>query len=127
MAELLDKAFAEASKLPSRQQDEVAAWILDELAARQHPGNRVIQPGDRVAERAASYRSPVRGLSLDEAELKGLFKEALLELLQEQGDLLRELVAQIVEDTALVRAKDEGATTGPVSKDEVLRALEATR
>jgi hypothetical protein len=32
MTELLDKAFAEASKLPGQKQDEVATWILAALA-----------------------------------------------------------------------------------------------
>ncbi len=31
MTELLQKAFAEVSKLPEREQDELAAWILKEL------------------------------------------------------------------------------------------------
>jgi hypothetical protein len=127
MTELLDKAFAEASKLPSRQQDEVAAWILGKLAAEWHPEKRAAQAAGRVAEGAVGYHGPVQDLSVGEAELKGLFKEALLELLQEHGDLVRELVTQIVEDTAMVRAIDEGAATRPVSKAEVWRALEATR
>ena len=33
MTELLEEAFAEASKLPAREQDALAAWILGELAS----------------------------------------------------------------------------------------------
>lgn len=35
MTELLEKAFAEAAKLPAREQDALAAWILDEVASEQ--------------------------------------------------------------------------------------------
>jgi hypothetical protein len=33
MTELLEKAFAEAAKLPAEAQDALAEWILEELAA----------------------------------------------------------------------------------------------
>ena len=33
MTELLEKAFAEASKLSQQEQDALAIWILDELAS----------------------------------------------------------------------------------------------
>jgi hypothetical protein len=32
MTDLLERAFAEASKLPADQQDRLAQWLLDELA-----------------------------------------------------------------------------------------------
>jgi len=35
MTELLQKAFSEASKLPTPDQDKLAAWILDELTSEQ--------------------------------------------------------------------------------------------
>jgi len=126
MTELLDKAFADASKLPKSQQDELAAWILGKLAARRQRQDQV-STADRVAEGAAGYHRPAQGLSLGEAELKGLIKQPLLELLQERGDLVRELVAQTVEDAAMARAIDEGMATESVSKEVVLHALEVAR
>jgi hypothetical protein len=33
MTKLLEKAFGAASKLPVKEQDEVAAWLLEELAS----------------------------------------------------------------------------------------------
>ena len=33
MAELLEQAFHEASKLPKRQRDAMAKWLLQELAS----------------------------------------------------------------------------------------------
>jgi len=33
MTELLDKAFAEAAKLPPAEQEALAAWILEDLSS----------------------------------------------------------------------------------------------
>lgn len=33
MTQLLEKVFAEVSKLPAEEQDALAAWILEELAS----------------------------------------------------------------------------------------------
>jgi hypothetical protein len=62
--------------------------------------------------------------SLDEAQIKELFKQALVEVVQEQKDLLCDLLAEVVEDALLVRAiqEEEGSATAP--REEVLRALE---
>jgi hypothetical protein len=62
--------------------------------------------------------------TLDEAQIKELFKQALVELLQERKDLLHELIAEVLEDLALVRAIKEGEDTETVGKEDVLRALE---
>jgi len=35
MTKLLEKAFAEATKLPKKDQDHFAKWVLAELAAEQ--------------------------------------------------------------------------------------------
>jgi hypothetical protein len=62
--------------------------------------------------------------TLDEAQIKELFKQALVELLQERKDLLRELIAEVLEDLALLRAIKEGEDTETVGKEDVLRVLE---
>jgi hypothetical protein len=36
MTKLLEKAFAEVSKLPEIEQNKVAKWLLDELASEKH-------------------------------------------------------------------------------------------
>jgi hypothetical protein len=36
MTELLERAFTEASKLPDKEQDAMAALFLEELASEQH-------------------------------------------------------------------------------------------
>ena len=62
--------------------------------------------------------------TLDETQIKDLFKQAFVELLEERKDLVYELVAEIVEDLALVRAIKEGEHTGTVRREEVFRGFE---
>jgi spore coat polysaccharide biosynthesis protein SpsF (cytidylyltransferase family) len=61
---------------------------------------------------------------LDETQIKELFKQAFVELLQERKDLFYELVAEIIEDFALLRAIKEGEDTATVGREEVFRVLE---
>ena len=61
---------------------------------------------------------------LEERRIKELFKEALLEVLQERGDLFYDLVVEAIEDVAMVRAIREGEGTEVVEREEVYRVLE---
>jgi len=61
--------------------------------------------------------------TLDEVQIKELFKQAFVELLQERKDLLYEVVEEIVEDLALVRAIKEGEETAIVGRGEVFQVL----
>ncbi|MBT9149608.1 MAG: hypothetical protein AAGB97_07985 [Dehalococcoidia bacterium] len=63
-------------------------------------------------------------ITLDETQIKELFKQAFVELLQERRDLVYELFAEIVEDFALVSAIKEGEGTAPVHREEVFQVLE---
>lgn len=47
-------------------------------------------------------------ISLENAKLKQLFKTALLEVLEERKDLLREAIEEALEDIALARAIEVG-------------------
>lgn len=62
-------------------------------------------------------------VSLDEERVKELFKQALLELLQEEKDLLYDLFAEAVEDFALTQAIKEGESTERVSREDVFQIL----
>ena len=52
MTELLERAFAEAAKLPTREQDALARWILDELAAEQRWDKVFAESADTLAQLA---------------------------------------------------------------------------
>ena len=57
-------------------------------------------------------------------EIKELFKQAFLELLEERRDMLYDLFAEVIEDLALANAIREGEPTETVSKAEVMQILE---
>ena len=63
-------------------------------------------------------------VTLDERQIKDLFKQAVLELFQERRDLLYDLFAEVIEDFALANEIKEGESTETVSRAEVLRILE---
>jgi hypothetical protein len=56
-----------------------------------------------------------------------LFKAAIVEVFEERRDLVRDVVAEALEDIALVRAIDEGMQGPNVSREEVFKALEDGR
>jgi hypothetical protein len=62
--------------------------------------------------------------SIDEGTLKDLVKTAILELLEERKDLVRDLLEEALEDIGLVRAIEAGEQTGTVRRDEVFKVLE---
>jgi hypothetical protein len=61
MTTLLEKAFAEAVKLPDTEQDAFASWILEELAADRRWDNAFAQSQPQLArladEAIAEYRA----------------------------------------------------------------------
>lgn len=60
---------------------------------------------------------------IDETQLKALFKAALVEVMEERRDLIRDAVEEALEDIALSRAIQEGETSTPVSRAEVFKLL----
>jgi hypothetical protein len=61
---------------------------------------------------------------LDDQRLKDLIKTALLELLEERKDLLRNLIEETLEDIALARAIEQGQRTEEARRSEVFSILE---
>ncbi len=61
MTELLEKAFAEASKLPQEAQDMLARMLLDDLAAEEKWDETFARSQDKLArladEALAEYRA----------------------------------------------------------------------
>jgi hypothetical protein len=52
MTRLLEKAFAEATKLPKRDQDELAKWVLAEIAAEERWDEAFHRSGEQLAKLA---------------------------------------------------------------------------
>jgi hypothetical protein len=63
----------------------------------------------------------------DETRLKALLKEALVEVLEQRREWFSALMAEALEDIALVQAIKEGETSEIVSRDEIFDLLGAER
>ncbi len=61
---------------------------------------------------------------VDDKKLKALLKTAIIEVLEERKDLLRELLEEALEDVALARAIEEGERTKTVSRSQVFSTLQ---
>lgn len=59
----------------------------------------------------------------NETQLKSIFKAALVEVMEERRDLIRDAVEEALEEIALARAIEEGATSENVTRDEVFALL----
>jgi len=55
--------------------------------------------------------------------MKQVFKEALIETFHEQRDFLREIIAEAIEDVAMLEAIREGQKTALGRREEVFRFL----
>lgn len=53
MTKLLEKAFAEASRLPEGEQDSLAEWLLHELASEERWQQTLASSQGKLAELAA--------------------------------------------------------------------------
>jgi hypothetical protein len=58
---------------------------------------------------------------IDEIQLNALFKSALVEVMEERRDLIRDAVEEALEDIALARAIAEGETSASVSREEIFQ------
>jgi ribosome-binding protein aMBF1 (putative translation factor) len=63
-------------------------------------------------------------ITIDDNELKALLKQALIELLEEKSDLFYEALAEVIEESGLVKAIKEGQASPTIDKARVLEALE---
>ena len=65
--------------------------------------------------------------TIDERRLKKLLKAAVVEALEERRDLVREALAEAVEDLSMIRAIEEGARSATISRTEVFNTLSKRR
>ena len=55
--------------------------------------------------------------TMDSAELKELLKTAMVEVLEEKRELVRDAVADAIEDIGFIRAIEEGVRSEAVSRE----------
>jgi len=64
---------------------------------------------------------------IDDKALKDLLKAAVAEALEEQRTLVKEIVAEAIEEIALTRAIDEGLQSTPAKREEVFAIFEGAQ
>ena len=62
--------------------------------------------------------------SIDHSELKEIFKQAIIEAMEEKRDLVHDLLVEAMEDLAMIHAIEQGEETEPANRDEVFGILE---
>lgn len=61
--------------------------------------------------------------NIDETRIKTLFKEALVEVIEENQELVSSILIEALEDIGLSRAIEEGEKSKTVSRDEIFEVL----
>ncbi len=61
--------------------------------------------------------------NIDETRIKTLFKEALIEVIEENQELVSSILIDALEDIGLSRAIEEGEKSKTVSRDEIFKVL----
>ncbi len=61
---------------------------------------------------------------IETGALKEIFKQAIMEAIEEKKDVVHDLLVDAMEDLSMIHAIQEGETTEPVSRTEVFAILE---
>ncbi len=60
---------------------------------------------------------------IDDDKIRNLFKQAIIEAIEEKKDFVHDLLMDAIEDIAMLRAIEEGEKTDKVSRDDVFNFL----
>ncbi|HZE62946.1 MAG TPA: hypothetical protein VE056_03665 [Pyrinomonadaceae bacterium] len=63
-------------------------------------------------------------ISTEDEKLKELVKAAVIDVLEERRDFVKDILVEAIEDLALDKAITQGLTSDPISRDEVFELLE---
>ena len=61
---------------------------------------------------------------MDDNKIKNLFKQAIIDAIEEKKDIVHDLMMEAMEDFAMVRAIEEGEESGRADRDEIFALLE---
>lgn len=62
-------------------------------------------------------------VNIDETSIKALFKEALIEVIEENQDLVSSILVDAIEDIGMSRAIAEGEKSKTISREEIFKVL----
>ncbi len=63
-------------------------------------------------------------VTTDSGKLKDIFKQAIIEAMEERKDLVHDILVEAMEDAAMSHAIQEGEKSGSASRSEVFGILE---
>ena len=62
---------------------------------------------------------------IDDRKIKDLFKQAIIEAIEEKKEVVHDLLVEVMEDIAMVRAIQDGEDSGPACRDDIFQILES--
>ena len=65
-------------------------------------------------------------LTMEDQQLKDMLKQAMLELMEERQELFQQILTEILEETNMVSAIQEGLKSEDISRDEIFQILEVS-
>ncbi|MBA2703203.1 MAG: hypothetical protein H0U60_05045 [Blastocatellia bacterium] len=65
-------------------------------------------------------------ISTEDEKFKELVKAALIDVLEERRDLVKDILVEAIEDMALGKAIAQGLGSDPIPRNEILELLEKT-
>lgn len=63
-------------------------------------------------------------ISSEDEKFKELVKAALIDVLEERRDLVKDILVEAIEDMALGKAINQGLSSDPISRDQIFELLE---
>ncbi len=60
---------------------------------------------------------------VDDNKLKELMKQAFIEAIEEKKEVVHDILVEVMEDVAMIRAIRNGEDSGPADRDEIFGIL----
>ena len=64
---------------------------------------------------------------VDDVKLKNLMKQAIMEAIEEKKGVVHDLLVEVMEDVAMIRAIQEGENSGYAGRDEIFGILSGSK
>ena len=65
-------------------------------------------------------------LTMEDQQLKDMLKQAILELMEERQELFQQILTEVLEETNMVSAIQEGLKSEDISRDDIFQILEVS-
>ena len=60
---------------------------------------------------------------IDDRKIKVIFKQAIIEVIEEKKEVVHDLLVEAMEDIAMVRAIQDGENSGQANRDDIFQIL----